>query len=140
MKRETHEWIAKADGDFYDSQRGVRVRKNPNYDGVCFHAQQCIEKYFKGRMVEAGIAFPKTHDLVRLLDLLSKTEPSWEMWRPDLDVLTDYAVSFRYPEESATLEEAKRAFKICRTLRAQIRQSFGLYDRGPRRSKRRRKT
>lgn len=43
MKRETQEWIAKADGDFYDAQRGTRVRKNPNYDGVCFHAQQCIE-------------------------------------------------------------------------------------------------
>jgi len=35
MKRETGEWIAKADGDFFDAQRGVRARKNPNYDGIC---------------------------------------------------------------------------------------------------------
>lgn len=90
-------------------------------------------------MIEAGIAFPKTHDLVRLLDLLSDTEPSWEMWRPDLDILTDYAVSFRYPEESATVEEAKRAFKICKALRAQIRESLRLRDPRPQRPKRRRK-
>jgi HEPN domain-containing protein len=137
MKLETREWIGKADGDFYDAQRGVRARKNPNYDGVCFHAQQCIEKYFKARLVEAGIGFPKTHDLVRLLDLISSAEASWELWRSELDVLTDYAVAFRYPAESATRQEAKRAFAICKRLRAQIRHGLGLQE--PRDSKKRRR-
>lgn len=137
MKLETSEWIAKADGDFYDAQRGVRARKHPNYDGVCFHAQQCIEKYFKARLVDAGIVFPKTHDLVRLLDLVSPAEPSWELWRSELDVLTDYAVAFRYPAESATKQEAKRAFAICRRLRAQIRDGFGLHE--PRQKPKRRR-
>ena len=137
MKLETREWIAKADGDFYDAQRGVRARKHPNYDGICFHAQQCIEKYFKARLLEAGIAFPKTHDLVRLLDLVSPTETSWELWRSELDVLTDYAVAFRYPAESATKAEAKRAFAICKRLRTQIRATFGLHE--PRRMTHRRR-
>jgi HEPN domain-containing protein len=34
-------------GDFATVEREVRARKNPNYDGVCFHAQQCAEKYLK---------------------------------------------------------------------------------------------
>jgi HEPN domain-containing protein len=138
MKLETREWIAKADGDFYDAQRGVRARKHPNHDGVCSHAQQCIEKYFKARLVEAGIAFPKTHDLVRLLDLVAPAEASWELWRPELDVLTDYAVAFRYPAESATKKEAHRAFAICKRLRVQIRHGFGLRElrQGPQRRRR----
>ena len=65
MKGEALEWVAKADGDFFDAQRGMRARKNQNYDGVCFHCQQCIEKYLKGRLTAAGVIFPKTHDLAR---------------------------------------------------------------------------
>jgi HEPN domain-containing protein len=126
MKLEALEWVAKADGDFFDAQRGVRARKNRNPDGVCFHCQQCIEKYLKARLTEAGIRFPKTHDLARLLDLLQPAEPDWAPWRPDLDILTDYAISFRYPAENATLDEARSAFKICKMLRARVREKLAL--------------
>ena len=40
--------------------------------------------------------------------------------------LTDYAVDFRYPGHSATLREAKLAFKHCRSLQAEARHSLGL--------------
>jgi HEPN domain-containing protein len=40
MKPITAEWIGKAEGDFATVEREARARKNPNYDGVCFHAQQ----------------------------------------------------------------------------------------------------
>jgi len=47
-----------------------------------FFAQQCVEKYLKARLVEAGIAFPKTHDLEALLDLVLPAEPfaDWSRW------------------------------------------------------------
>lgn len=45
MKPLTHEWVAKAEGDFAMVEREARARKSPNYDGRCFHAQQCVEKY-----------------------------------------------------------------------------------------------
>ncbi len=64
MKRLTLEWIEKAESDFHLLEREIRARKNPSYDAVCFHAEQCAEKYLKGRLTEAKIAFPKTHDLV----------------------------------------------------------------------------
>ncbi len=63
MKLQTAEWVAKAEGDWNAAQQLNRVRKNPNYDGVCFHCQQCAEKYLKARLIEAGIAFARTHDL-----------------------------------------------------------------------------
>jgi hypothetical protein len=31
-------------------ERESRVRKNPSYDGICFHTQQCAEKYLKARI------------------------------------------------------------------------------------------
>jgi hypothetical protein len=37
----THEWVAKAEGDFTTMERESRARKAPNYDAICFHAQQC---------------------------------------------------------------------------------------------------
>ena len=58
MKPMTLEWVAKAEGDFAVMEREARVRKKPNYDAVCFHAQQCAEKYLKARPCEAEIEFP----------------------------------------------------------------------------------
>ena len=47
MKPITKEWVDKAEEDWSTALREVRVRKNPSYDSVCFHAQQCAEKYLK---------------------------------------------------------------------------------------------
>ncbi|MFA7486271.1 MAG: HEPN domain-containing protein, partial [Phycisphaerae bacterium] len=101
MKPITAEWIAKAQADFATMQRESRVRKNPNYDAVCFHAQQCAEKYIKARLCEADIPFGKIHDLVALLDKVLVFESRWEKFREDLAYLSDFAVGFRYPGESA---------------------------------------
>lgn len=43
----TFEWVEKAEGDFFTAMRELRARKSPNFDAVCFHAQQMAEKYLK---------------------------------------------------------------------------------------------
>jgi hypothetical protein len=43
MKPLSNEWVDKSEGDFATANREVRVRKAPNYDAGCFHAQQCAE-------------------------------------------------------------------------------------------------
>ena len=53
MKPIASEWLARAEGDFAILERECRARKNPNYDGACFHAQQCAEKYLKARLPSA---------------------------------------------------------------------------------------
>ena len=126
MKPMTTEWIAKAEGDFAVMERECVVKENPNYDGICFHAQQCAEKYLKARLCEAGISFGKIHDLVVLLDQLLEMEPSWEIFREDLAYLSDFAVTFRYPGESADAESAIDAQCRCRRIRIAIRKAIGL--------------
>lgn len=54
MKATAREWIEKAEADFLSASREYRARKKPNFDAACFFAQQCIEKYLKGRLAEAG--------------------------------------------------------------------------------------
>ena len=39
-------------------------------DTVCFHAQQCVEKYLKAFLVLEGIDFPKAHDIGKISALL----------------------------------------------------------------------
>ena len=126
MKPIATEWVAKAEGDFAMMERECRVRKNPNYDGICFHAQQCAEKYLKARLCEADISFSKIHDLVALLEQALVTEPEWETFREDLAYLSDFAVAFRYPGESADRESALDAQRRCRLFRNVVRNALGL--------------
>jgi len=126
MKPLTLEWVAKAEGDFVTATRELRSRKSPNYDGACFHAQQCAEKYIKARLQEAAIAFPKAHDLVDLLALVAPLEPALNPLQAALDSLTSDAVEIRYPGRSATKADAKTAVATAREVRRLIRTRFGL--------------
>ena len=126
MNAVTTEWIEKADGDFSTALREYRARKNRNHDAVCFHAQQCIEKYFKAFLQKQQIPFSKTHDLVMLVRACVPKQPLWETWVEEMDVLTRYAVLFRYPGESATREDSIRAVRILRKHRKELRQALGL--------------
>jgi HEPN domain-containing protein len=126
MKPLTRDWVEKAEGDFLVAAQIMRRRKQRVYDAACFHCQQTVEKYFKARLTEAGLLFPKTHDLPVLLQLLLPTEPLWKSYEPAAKSLTEYAVNFRYPGDNATLTEAKIALKHCRSLRTEVRRSLGL--------------
>ncbi|MCG2683373.1 MAG: HEPN domain-containing protein [Planctomycetales bacterium] len=122
----TIEWVEKAEGDFAILLRESRARKNPSHDGACFHAQQCAEKYLKARLCESGIEFTKIHDLVALLIQALAVEPAWERFREDLAYLSDFAVTFRYPGESADKATAVDARQRCRKFRKAAREALGL--------------
>lgn len=128
MKTLALEWVEKAEGDYAIMEREGRVREQASYDGICFHAQQCAEKYLKARLIEANIEFGKTHDLSALLDSMLPAEPLWEKFRRDLAYLSDFAVAFRYPGDAASREQAKSAIKLCRTFRSAARRSLNLAD------------
>ena len=89
MKPLAAEWVSKAEGDYAIVERESRARKNPSYDGIRFHAQQCAEKYLKARLCQAGIRFEKVHDLPALQEQVRPVEPLWESYRADLAYLSD---------------------------------------------------
>ena len=126
MKPLTREWVNKAEGDFATASREMRARNAPNYDAACFHAQQCIEKYLKALLQEAGVSFGRTHNLDSLVLPLLRSHPQWSALRPALRELSAYAVQTRYPGESSDKDMAQEAYSHCRKARAQFRVALKL--------------
>lgn len=118
------EWIDKAEGDFHTAAREARARKHPNYDAVCFHCQQCAEKYLKAYLQSHAISIPRIHNLVGLLELCLPVDGTLELLRDVLDELSKYAVEFRYPGESAIKADAQQALSALKTVRAFMRQKL----------------
>src|SRR5215217_6885503 len=87
MNSQVAEWVLKAEGDFATAGRELRARKSPNYDAVCFHSQQCAEKYLKAFLQENEKRIPKIHNLIELMLLCEEIDSSFEMLRADLVVM-----------------------------------------------------
>jgi HEPN domain-containing protein len=126
MKPTTLEWITKAEGDWHVAQMSIRARKHPSYDATVFHTQQCVEKYLKARLEEAGIASGRIHDLLVLHQRVLPFEPGWSVMQSFLIVLNPFAVAYRYPGITANKADARDALKNCSEVRRIARSSFGL--------------
>ena len=113
MNGTVREWIDKAEADFATATRELDASERPNYEGVCFHAQQCVEKLMKGLLIHLGMDPPRTHNLVRLDELLKPVSPTWSCPGTDLRFLTQGAGSLRYPGAIAEREDAVHAMDIC---------------------------
>ena len=61
------EWVKKAEDD-YRTAIALDAADVPAV--VCFHSQQCIEKYLKAALVKHKLPTRKTHDLVVLICLV----------------------------------------------------------------------
>src|SRR3954467_5515756 len=109
MKKTTREWIKKAEGDYVIARQAARS-KVPLYDGVCFHCQQCAEKYLKGLMEELGLSVPKTHFLDHPFSALASHHPTLRSLRRGLLFLSVFAVETRYPGSNASKRQAVAAF------------------------------
>ncbi|HOF13138.1 MAG TPA: HEPN domain-containing protein [Spirochaetota bacterium] len=125
MKEITKEWVNKAEKDFAVVLR-LLENSDPVFDAVCFHSQQCVEKYLKAVLQENEIYCEKTHDLwliaQKCLPFISKLNTM----KSDLIRLTAYAVEVRYPGFEADKEAAENSLAICTEVRKLVRQYFGL--------------
>ncbi len=116
------EWIIKAENDLKTASYTLKMARGCPTDTVCFHAQQCVEKYLKAYLVIRGIDFPRTHDIERLVSLLP--ENIWlRLSIEEQRRLTAYATVTRYPGEyePILLAEAQRSVRIARRVRKELR-------------------
>ena len=116
------QWAEKAEHDLITAEHTLKLRKNCPFDTVCFHAQQCAEKYLKALPVFHSTAFPPQHNL-RVLMQLIPADAALALDGKAVIGLTRYAVDARYPGdwESITREEAKRAVAVARQVREAVR-------------------
>ena len=124
MKKITRDWLAKAEQDFSGAVSLARKRRIPA-DVVCFLCQQVAEKYLKGLLQENLIRFEKTHDLEGLSKLAQPIATSLSLFQNDFEVLSVYAVRFRYPGSDATPAAAKAAVAAAKRIRAAVRLALG---------------
>ena len=116
------EWISKAEQDYTVAKALRQLRALKVNDAICFHCQQCIEKYLKAFLTARSVHTPKSHSLENLVSLASKADGSFELISDLIRPLSRYAVGFRYPGEEAHRPEANRAVKIMEEARSFIRE------------------
>src|ERR1700693_903741 len=128
MKRATREWVSKAEADFRGARTLARSRP-PLHDLVCFHCQQCAEKYLKALLEELGVAVAKSHDLEQLLFILLPYHPTLRSIKRGLDSLTDFAVDTCYPRVRASKRQAMSALSRAERVRTAARTILGVRPR-----------
>lgn len=125
MKNATAQWVRKAEADWLIAQQSSQS-ETPLHDGVCFHCQQCAEKYLKAILEELGLSIPKTHDLDKVLDLLLSHHASLRTLRRGASFLTTFAVATRYPGEDANKRQATAALRWAARTRTAVRALFDI--------------
>ncbi|MBM4071479.1 MAG: HEPN domain-containing protein [Planctomycetes bacterium] len=134
MKKLTGDWVRKAEVDLRVSKTLARSRP-PAHDVVCYHCQQCAEKYLKAILVELGMHVPRTHNLEDLLGLLRPRLPQLTALARGLIFLSRFAVHGRYPGFSARLTQARAARRWATKVRIEARTLLRLPLVRPRRKK-----
>lgn len=120
---ETRRWVEKAEHDLIAAEHDMKIiEEHAITDVVCFHCQQCAEKYLKALLIYEGIYFPKTHDLRLLMDLIPK-HIALNLSPKDVVPLNRYSIEGRYPGEwdPVTIEEARFAIGMARKAREAAR-------------------
>ena len=116
-------WVEKAEHDLITATVVMKLTDNCPYDTICFHAQQCVEKYIKSLLFWLDIDFPKTHDL----RVLAQKLPRNLFKLLDVDKVLElnrYAIEARYPDdwEPFSRAEARRAVATARSVRQLMRR------------------
>ena len=108
-------WLAKAQSDLNAAE--ILLNSAGPYDMVCYHAQQAIEKVFKGFLAFSEVAIPRTHDLEELQRLCLDINSMVELTEIDLAQITDYVVLARYdfefwPDQTTAAEALTAAEQV----------------------------
>ncbi|MCP2519538.1 HEPN domain-containing protein [Candidatus Aminicenantes bacterium AC-708-M15] len=112
-------WIKKAESDLKIGKDEIKT-ENPVTDAVCFHMQQCAEKYLKAYLIFHGEEIRKTHNIAELIEECKQIDSEFQkLFNFDADKLTDYAVEIRYGEEfyMPSIEETNEAIKIAEKVK-----------------------
>jgi HEPN domain-containing protein len=120
-------WLVRADHDIITAKQTLLLESGPT-DTPCFHAQQAIEKALKALLTGNQVAFPRTHDLLRILDLSLSLLPDLDLYREKFADMETYAVDIRYPDLGfdPSREEALVALVLAEEVVAKVRSSLPI--------------
>jgi HEPN domain-containing protein len=94
------EWFRFGDNDLIVAEHSALTLRPPPLEIICNHCQQAVEKYLKGYLIFQGAEEPpKTHNLMALCEMCSKSDPQFDSIVAKCNTLSAYGVQPRYPDE-----------------------------------------
>jgi HEPN domain-containing protein len=121
--RQVQQWIEKAEHDLCNAEHTLTIRDEEcPFDTVCFHAQQCVEKYLKSWLISRRRDVPRSHDLVVLLNL-ALVAGFRGVGPQDVQPLNRYTIEARYPGDWDPIDrsEAEQAVAMAQRFREAVR-------------------
>jgi HEPN domain-containing protein len=109
------QWLTKAKHDLGSAQ--LLFAGEPNFlDTAVYHCQQCVEKALKAYLTLKDTPFEKIHDLSVLIEECINVDRNFEQLRDLAEILTPYAIAFRYPGEilEPELLDAEEALNLAK--------------------------
>jgi HEPN domain-containing protein len=113
-----NEWKQKAENDLRTAEIVLSSEEHPT-DTICFHAQQCAEKYLKSYLTSKDITIEKTHDLTRINNICIGIDPDFQELSEFAELLSGYAVEVRYPSDfiECSIGEAEEAVEMAKVFK-----------------------
>jgi len=122
---EVRRWVEKAEHDLQNAEYVLGLKEECPTDTVCFHCQQCAEKYLEALLIFNTIEFPRTHDLVLLFNLAERVV-GHNLEIEQVQPLNRYSVEARYPGDwdPISFTEATDALRMAKSVRTAVRGAF----------------
>ena len=114
------EWIRKAEADWAAATTLYSQNNEELHDAVVFHAQQCVEKLLKARLIQLNQPIQKVNDLVAVSRHLASVDSDLQSDEENLSDLSTGAVLARYPGFETTADDADELFALAGEIRAAL--------------------
>lgn len=117
--KSVRDWILKAESDLKVAKDELATEE-PATDAICFHSEQCAEKYLKAYLIFYRQEIPRTHNVAELIYRCAEVNVQFKiLLNTDIPLLTSYAVVMRYPGEELfpPIKEAQEAVKLAEKVK-----------------------
>jgi HEPN domain-containing protein len=123
--REARRWLGNVEDDLHAMRAVARDPESPGRM-ACFLAHLVTEKALKATLIDAGVPFKKTHDLVALHAMCIQVGRLPGVGVATFEVLDPWAVDGRYADDlaEADTELANRMASFAEQVVAEVRREL----------------
>jgi len=98
----------------------LRDFEEKEYDVAMFNLEQSLQLFLKAKILSKGIQFPKTHEIEKLIEFLSKIEKEIKLNEKEKKVLKNLEqayISSRYLPFSFSEEDVRDAIELVKKIK-----------------------
>jgi HEPN domain-containing protein len=129
---EARRWLQNVEDDLHAMRAVVRDPESPRRM-ACFLSHLVVEKALKATLIDAGVPFPKTHNLLVLHDACLGQRRLMTLERPLLAQCNPWAIDGRYADDLAEADAdlANRLAGFAEQVVGEVRRELQANRRSP---------